>query len=236
MDDSLIISQNNSIDISNSQLFCSYNVLTRLLDKFGLTIEYTKTETFHFNRSHGTFNLPPLDLSSIGGPILCPKDSWKYLGFIFDRKLTFHQHIDFYLNKAISMVKCMKLLGNSSWEINLIQKRLLYRCCILFIALYKFQLWFYNKAPLSYHMKILGKMQRRAAIWILGAFRTLPMEGLEAIADLIPIKFHLQKLTSRSQLHSAALLENYLIRTLMDDPHNAHKKPTPHSINTLTKH
>jgi len=75
VDDGLIISQNKLIDISNSQLFCSYNVLTSLLDKFGLIIEHSKTETFHFNRSHGMFNLPPLDLTTIGGPILCPKDS-----------------------------------------------------------------------------------------------------------------------------------------------------------------
>jgi len=49
-------------------------------------------------------------------------------------------------------------------------------------------------------MKILGKMQRRAAIWILGAFKTSPSEGLEAIAGLIPIKSHLQKLAGRFQL------------------------------------
>jgi len=114
MDDGLIISQNNLIDISNSQLFCSYNILSRFLIKFGLNIEHSKTEMFYFNRSHETFNLLPLDLSSIGGPILRPKDSWKYLKFIFNRKLIFHQHINFYSNKAISMVKCMKLLGNSS--------------------------------------------------------------------------------------------------------------------------
>jgi len=114
IDDGLIISQNKLINILNSQLFYSYNVLTRLLDKFRLIIEHMKTETFHFNRLHGMFNPPPLDLSFIGGPILHPKDSWKYLGFIFNWKLTFHQHIDFYSNKAISTVKCMKLLGNSS--------------------------------------------------------------------------------------------------------------------------
>ena len=84
VDDSLIISQNKLIDISNSQLFCNYNILSRLLIKFGLNIKHSKTETFHFNRFHGTFNPPPLDLLSIGGPILCPKSSWKYLGFIFD--------------------------------------------------------------------------------------------------------------------------------------------------------
>ena len=114
VDDELIITQNKSLNISNSHLFYSYNVLSKLLDSFGLVIEHIKTEIFHFNRLHGIFNPPPLDLTPIGGPILCPKNTWKYLGFIFDQKLSFHQHIDHYSNKAISMVKYIKLLGNSS--------------------------------------------------------------------------------------------------------------------------
>ena len=114
VDNRLIIAQNKSFDISNSHLYCSYNVLSKLLDSFGLIIKCSKTEIFHFSRSQGLFNPPPLDLSLLGGPILRPKDSQKYLGFIFDRKLSFHKHIDFYANKAMSTVKCMKLLGNSS--------------------------------------------------------------------------------------------------------------------------
>ena len=84
VDDGLLISQNKSIDILNSQLFCSYNILSSLLNKFGLNIEHSKTEMFYFNRSHGTFNPPPLDLLPLGGPVLQPKNSWKCLGFIFD--------------------------------------------------------------------------------------------------------------------------------------------------------
>jgi len=130
----------------------------------------------------------------------------------------------------------MKILGNSTQGIEPTQKRLLYRCCVLPIALYGFQLWFYNRAPLSYPLKILGKMQRRAAIWILGAFRTSPTGGIEAIAGLIPIKFHLYKLTSRSQLCSAALPKNHLIKTLIEDAPNTYSKPPLHSINSLTDH
>jgi len=200
MNDSLFISQSNSIDISNSCLYCSYNVLTNLLEKFGLVVKHSKTEIFHFNRSHGVFNPPPLNLSPLEENILLSSNTWKYPGFIFDRKLTFHQHVDFYMNKAISMVTCMKLLGNSSRGINPLQKRLLYRSCILLIALYRFQLWFYNHAPIAYHMKILNKMQRHAVIWILGAFKTSPSYGVKAIAGLIPIKLHFQKLGGRSQL------------------------------------
>ena len=217
VDDGLSIAQDKSLNISNSHLFCSYNILSKLLDSFGLVIEHSKTEIFHFSRSQDVFNPPPLDLSSLGGPILQPKDSWKYLGFIFDRKLSFHKHIDHYANKAISMVKCMKLLGNLSRGISPLQKRLLYRCCTLPIALYGFQLWYYNKAPVSYHMKTLNKMQRKAAIWILGAFKTLSLEGIEAIASIIPMRFHIQKLVKRSQLHLFKLLNNHILKTLSDN-------------------
>ena len=84
VDNGLFIVQNKSLNISNLNLFCSYNILSKLLDNFGLTIEHSKTEIFHFNRSHGPFNPPPLDFSPLGGPILKPKDLWRYLGFIFN--------------------------------------------------------------------------------------------------------------------------------------------------------
>jgi len=83
-------------------------------------------------------------------------------------------------------------------------------------------------------MKILGKMQRRATIWILGAFKTSPSEGIEAIVSLINIKYHLQKLVGRSQIRSAALPANYLIRMFMNDHSNNHPSPNPHSIDSLT--
>ena len=211
MNDGLFISQNELFDISNSHLFCSYNIITKLLDKFDLIVEYSKTEVFHFNRSHSFFNPSPLNLSSISGFVLIPRSLWKYLGFIFDRKLSFHQHIDFYSNRAMSMVKYMKILGNLLRSIIPIQKHLLYKCCVLSIALYGFQLWFYNYASLSYLLKILGKIQRRAVIWITGAFKTSPLEDIEVTVSLISIKLYLQKLAVRLQLCVLFLPSNHLI-------------------------
>jgi len=232
VDDGLFISQDKSLEVSNACLFYSYNVMSNLLDKFGLVAEHLKTEIFHFSRMHGLFNPPPLDFSSLGGPILSPKNSWKYLSFIFNRKLTFHQHIDFYSNRAISSVKCMKLLGNSSCSISPLQKRLLYKCCILSIALYSFQLWFYNHVPLLYPFKTLNKIQRRAAIWILDAFKTSLTEGVEALTGLISIKSHVQKLGRRSQLRAISLPLNHIIRSLMDFPIiiNIHPLSAPSQI------
>jgi len=114
----LFIFQSKLFQISNTHLFSSYNIMTNLLSKFGLIVKHSKTEVFHFTRLQGFFNPPSLDLSPIGGHILCPKDLWKYLGFTFDRKLSFHQHINFYSNKVISTVKCMKILGSSNCSLN----------------------------------------------------------------------------------------------------------------------
>jgi len=164
VDNSLFIAQNKSLSISNSLLFYSYQITFSLLDRFGLILEYGKMEVLHFSRLHRIFESPPLDLFSIGDPILCLKNTWRYLEYIFNRKLSFHQHINYYSNKAISIVKCMKILGNSVHSLAPQQKRLLYRSCILPITLYIFQLWFYNNAPLLYPLKELNKMQRRAAI------------------------------------------------------------------------
>jgi len=235
MDDGLFISQDKLFEVSNSCLFCSYNVMTNLLDKFGLVVEHSKTEVFYFSRLHSPFNPPPLDLLFLGSPILSPKNSWKCLWFIFDRKLTFHQHVDFYSNRALSSVKCMKLLENSSWSITSLQKWLLYRCYILSITLYGFQLWFYNHAPLSYLLKTLGKMQRKAAIWILGAFKTSLTEGIETIVGLIPINLHFQKLRGRSQLHVMSLPSNHIIQFLMDSLFNSSHNPHPSSLKFFTK-
>ena len=114
VDNGLFVSQNKSILHLKMNLFCSYNVMSSLLSKFGLIIEHGKTDIFHFSKAHGAFNLPSLNLSSIGGPLLLPKDTWRYLGFIFDHKLIFRNHMDFYSNKVIYIWSCSVILPEAS--------------------------------------------------------------------------------------------------------------------------
>lgn len=56
------------------------------------------------------------------------------------------------------------MLSNSSHSINPQQKQLLYRTCVLPIALYRFSLWYYNNPLLVYSLRELRKMQRRAVL------------------------------------------------------------------------
>jgi len=83
-------------------------------------------------------------------------------------------------------------------------------------------------------MKILNKMQRRAATWILGVFKTSPLEGIEALAGLMPIRFHLQKISKRSLIHSFKLPNNHILKNLLNDDPPSVKPSNPHNIGSLT--
>ena len=85
-----------------------------------------------------------------------------------------------------------------------------------------------------YHLKALGKMQRRVAIWILDAFKTSLSYSIEAIAGLVPIKLHLQKLGRRLQLRAHKLPPNHLVHSLMDSQYNVPPTHNFVSLNSLT--
>jgi len=75
VDDGLFIVQDKSFTVSNSYLFCSYYVMSSLLEQFGLVIEHGKTEVFHFSRLHKSFNPSLLSLIPLDSPILHSKET-----------------------------------------------------------------------------------------------------------------------------------------------------------------
>ena len=59
----LLILQEKSFEKTNAFLYCSYNIISSLLNQFGLVIKHGKSKVFHFSRSYEIFNSFPLDLS-----------------------------------------------------------------------------------------------------------------------------------------------------------------------------
>jgi len=181
-------------------------------------MEHNKTEIFHFTRAQHPPN-SSIDLTSVGGPIINPKPIWRYLGFFFDWKLNFHYHTHFYTTKCLSTLSAMKMLGNSSQGLLPMQKWLLYRTCILPIAMYGFNLWFFKGTPIVKNANKLKKMQCKATLWITGAFWTSPSDSIEAIAGLIPITLHMHKLNDRHHLRYGSILSSHTIDLLLDSQH-----------------
>ena len=121
INDSLFISQEKSFEKSNTILFCSYNIIS-LFDQVRLIVKHRKSEIFHFSRLTKNSNPFLLNLILLESSILQLKNTWKYLSFIFDRKLSFHQHIHFYSFKTLSIIKNIKMLDNSMSSLLLFYK------------------------------------------------------------------------------------------------------------------
>ncbi|KAF9440460.1 hypothetical protein P691DRAFT_641942, partial [Macrolepiota fuliginosa MF-IS2] len=56
-----------------------------------------------------------------------------------------------------------------------------------------------------------------AALWITGAFHTSPKGGIESIAGLIPITYHIHKLTKRCSSQYCTLPPTHPLKLLTRD-------------------
>ncbi|CAA7261906.1 unnamed protein product [Cyclocybe aegerita] len=229
VDDGTILAQSKQLDDNNVGLRKAYKIIYLLFVAFALVLEHDKTELFHFSRRRDAYN-PSLDLGyapHTGATPLKPKTYWRYLGFYFDRGLTFHEHVRYYATKAFTTVQAMRMLGNSTRGLSPKQRRLLYRSCVVPIATYGYRLWYFDGARNKGAMNQLKRMQRKAALWITGAFRTSPTGGLEALAGLIPVHLMLKKLATRAVYRIATLSDTHPLRSMMGE--GLLKRAAPHA-------
>ncbi len=115
VDDGVILVSSPSLHLNNSLLREHFMHLRSKFLSIGLVLEASKTELMHFSHHELTRrgkplyrgDFPPLDLGIApftGTTLLKPTMRWRYLGYYFDPYLSYDHHIDFYVNKAYSML------------------------------------------------------------------------------------------------------------------------------------
>ncbi|CAA7271403.1 unnamed protein product [Cyclocybe aegerita] len=109
----------------------------------------------------------------------------------------------------------MRMLGNSTRGLSPKQQHLLYRSCVVPIATYHYHLWYFDGACNKGAMNQLKWMQWKAALWIMGAFRTSPTGSLEALAGLIPVHLMLKKLVMHAVYRVATLSDTHPLHSMM---------------------
>jgi hypothetical protein len=232
VDNGTIMAQSPTLEANLPKLVRAYSVVHELTKAMGLILEHTKSEGFHFSRKHGDVN-PDIDLGYApytGATPLRPGTIWRYLGFFFDRSLTFQEHVKRYTNKALTSVRAMLSLGNSVHGLRPKHKRLLYRSCVLPIATYGCRLWMYEGACMAGPLDSLRVMQRCACLWITGSFKTSPRGAAETLAGIPPIHLHVQKLVERSHVRTRSLQATHAFRRLIDGDHKYSVESLQHRI------
>ena len=162
--------------------------------KNGFKFSPTKTVCMHFCRKRKIHPEPRLFL---GGELIPVVEKQRFLGLIFDKKLTFKPHIQdlkIRCGKALDIIKC---LSSTRWGSDrnillylyrtLVRSKLDYGCIV------------YRSAPKSY-LNLLNPVHHQGIRLATGAFRSSPKESLyveagEPSLDHRQIKLALQFIT-----------------------------------------
>jgi len=93
--DGTVLTQSTHLAQNLPKLKAAYGVIYHLLTVLGLILEHDKSEVYHFSQARGESH-PPIDLGFApytGNTLLESKLYWQYLGFYFDHKLSFSEHM-----------------------------------------------------------------------------------------------------------------------------------------------
>ncbi|PPQ85706.1 hypothetical protein CVT24_012858 [Panaeolus cyanescens] len=77
-------------------------------------------------------------------------------------------------------------------------------------------------------------MQRKAVLWITGAFCTSPSGAIEAMAALVPILLMLKRLTLWSSYQVSMLADIHPLRSLLSKKHTCQAHPHSRTVSRMT--
>ena len=135
------------------------------------------------------------------GSLIPVVDEAKFLGVIFDRKLSFIPHIKYLKAKCLKALNLLKVLSHTSWGANSSILLHLYRSLIR--SKLDYGAIVYGSARKSY-LAMLDTVHHQGLRLALGAFRTSPVESLYVEADEPSLYLRREKLTLQYAIRLAA--------------------------------
>ena len=164
----------------------------------GFKFSKSKTQCVHFCKFRKVHNDPVLYL--YGSPIPVVEES-KFLGVIFDRKLSFIPHIRYLKAKCLRALNLLKVLSHTSWGADRFTLLHLYRSLVR--SKLDYGSIVYGSARKSY-LQILDTVHHQGLRLALGAFRTSPVTSLYVEADEPSLTLRREKLSLQYATRLAA--------------------------------
>ena len=204
VDDFLICcrSRNPQIRSMERQLQTQLHKLEKWANNNGFKFAPSKTVAVHFCRSGRRVLQPDLTLYGERIPV---QDQARFLGIIFDKKLTFIPHIKDLRVRCQKALNALKILSHPEWGgdskhllhlyISLVRSRLDYGCQV------------YGSAK-PHVLKMLDPVQNQGLRLALGAFRTSPVESLQAEANIPSLTLRRKQLSLQYAIKQSSTPEN----------------------------
>jgi ribonuclease HI len=176
VDDFLIAFKSKNMTTIERQLQLNLNTLQRWSNENGFKFSKNKTVCMHF---HPPRIFQPDPTLRLNGSIIKVVDQYKFLGVLFDSKLSFIPHVKELKTRCFKSLNLLKVVSNLSWGGDstvllrlyraVTRSRLDYGCIV------------YGSARPSY-LRCLNTIHHQGLRLSLGAFRTSPVESLYVLA------------------------------------------------------
>ena len=188
VDDFLICYRSKSMHSIERVLQGCLKKIESWADSNGFQFSKSKTVCMHFCNKRNPHPEPSLKLYNTEIPVVTEA---KFLGVIFDSKLSFKAHIAYLKKKCLKAMNLLRVVAHTDWGADsttllrlyrsLVRSKLDYGCIV------------YGSARDSY-LESLDRVQNAALRVCLGAFRTTPISSLHVEANELPLKLRRQKL------------------------------------------
>lgn len=119
----------------------------------------------------------------------------KYLGIIFDKRMSFKEHVHYTCNKTSKLITALTKIMPNIYGPSEVKRRLLMSTsqCILRYAI---PVWVDTLTVTSYR-NLIEKTYRRAKLRTIQEYRTLSKEAIDVLAGTLPITIELRLAASR---------------------------------------
>lgn len=204
--------------INNLQQWCNHS---------GFKFSPSKTECILFRRSRAKPKNPTLLLNGTIIPVI---SQVKFLGIIFDNKLSFIPHIQYLKNRCLKTLNLIKVVAHYEWGGD--QQTLLNLYRALIRSKLDYGCFIYGSARTSY-LKMLNPVVNQALRLCLGAYRTSPEASLHVEAGELPILLRRTKLALQYTTKLASNRSHPAYDTIFHPPLTATFRTAPKSIPPL---
>ena len=189
VDDFLMSYRAKNTRTCERKLQCCLRKIEEWCTENGFKFSPSKTVCVHFHNKRGMLPEPNLILN--GKKIRVVRET-KFLGVVFDQKLSFIPHLKALKCRCLKALDIIKVVSNQEWGADksvllrlyrsLVRSKLDYGCIV------------YGSARPSY-IKMLDTIHHQGLRLALGAFRTSPVESLYVEAGEVPLKHRRIKLS-----------------------------------------
>ncbi|GBL78442.1 putative RNA-directed DNA polymerase from transposon X-element [Araneus ventricosus] len=190
VDDLQISCQGSNMHLIERQLQNAVNKLIAWCDNNGHTISAEKSRCVHFCRKRNMHLDPNIRIRNSPIPVV---NEIRFLGVIFDRKLTFLPHVLHLRKKCEKSLNILKVLSKTSWGADRTSLLRIYQAVIL--SRIDFGCMVYGSARPTV-LRRLDTVHHSALRICSGAFRTSPVESLYVICHQLPLHLRREKLSA----------------------------------------